>query len=313
VPPLASQQPPELVQTALTVLALAGLAVWAFVAVRLARRQPVVPHEPRRPVPWTLPDLLSILLIYLVLQMGVLAAAWVWLGAEALEPPTAYRVEQATTEHAVSQLLERARADVVVFLLCGFTAVVAAPIAEEFLYRLLLQGWLERFWAELGPRMPRLRRLLPGGTLPIVLVALLFARAHFRVPSAPRDPGLQLFLLVGVGVGSLLTVAAAVLLLRVRVGATWADLGWDLGKLPRDAAVGVLAFCAVGAPLYALQTTLSGVLPKHVSPDALTLLPFALLLGLLYYRTHRLGPPLALHMALNATTLLMAWLAIVGE
>jgi len=35
---------------------------------------------------------------------------------------------------------------------------------------------------------------------------------------------------------------------------------------------------------------------------------FALVLGTLYYRTHRLLPLIVLHAALNGTSLLLAWL-----
>jgi membrane protease YdiL (CAAX protease family) len=38
-----------------------------------------------------------------------------------------------------------------------------------------------------------------------------------------------------------------------------------------------------------------------------------LVLGLLYYRTHRIVPSVVLHMSLNLTTLAMAWLAAAGN
>ncbi len=296
----------------LAALALAGLVVWGTLVSRLYRRQPVIARQPRRPVPWGLPELLLILAVYLALQAAVLGAAWLCLGPKAIQPPVAYQVNQANTQHVVTRLLDQAQANPLVFLLCGFAAVVAAPIAEEFLYRLVLQGWLERQWEQWSPRMPRLRCLLPGATGPIVLVAFVFARAHFRVPSAPPDPRFHLFMLVGLGVAGLLTVVAAVGVLRIRVQATWADLGWDVRRLPADATVGALVFVAVAAPLYALQSGLSAALPKYLTPDPFTLFPFALVLGFLYYRTHRLGSPIVLHMLLNATTLLLAWLAMSG-
>jgi hypothetical protein len=54
--------------------------------------------------------------------------------------------------------------------LVAFAAVVAAPIAEEFLFRRVLQGWLEG-WLE--PRAPRW-----GGVTAIVVSSLAFALAH---------------------------------------------------------------------------------------------------------------------------------------
>jgi len=54
--------------------------------------------------------------------------------------------------------------------LVAFAVVVAAPIAEEFLFRRVLQGWLEG-WLE--PRAPRW-----GTTTAIVASSLAFALAH---------------------------------------------------------------------------------------------------------------------------------------
>lgn len=52
----------------------------------------------------------------------------------------------------------------------AFAAIIAAPIAEEFLFRKVLQGWLEG-WLE--PREPRW-----GGLTAILLSSLAFAAAH---------------------------------------------------------------------------------------------------------------------------------------
>ncbi|MFM8891178.1 MAG: lysostaphin resistance A-like protein [Planctomycetia bacterium] len=51
-----------------------------------------------------------------------------------------------------------------------FAAVVAAPIAEELLFRRLLQGWLESRLEPAGPRT--------GGVMAVVLSSLAFAAAH---------------------------------------------------------------------------------------------------------------------------------------
>jgi membrane protease YdiL (CAAX protease family) len=55
--------------------------------------------------------------------------------------------------------------------LVAFAAVVAAPLAEEFLFRRVLQGWLEE---RLGARDPR-----RGPAAAVVLSALAFALAHY--------------------------------------------------------------------------------------------------------------------------------------
>jgi len=101
-----------------------------------------------------------------------------------------------------------------------------------------------------------------------------------------------------------------VVLLRAGFGATVADLGWVREKLLADVGLGLLAFAAVAAPTYAAMFLLGSLLPAYLAPDPFVLFPFALVLGTLYYRTHRIVPAIVLHMSLNATSLAMAWLMI---
>ena len=71
--------------------------------------------------------------------------------------------------HAIVDFLN-AHHDPLSIGMVAFAAVVAAPIAEEFLFRKVLQGWLEG-WLE--PREPRW-----GGVTAILLSSLAFAAAH---------------------------------------------------------------------------------------------------------------------------------------
>jgi membrane protease YdiL (CAAX protease family) len=90
---------------------------------------------------------------------------------------------------------------------------------------------------------------------------------------------------------------------RLRTRATWADFGIEPRAVGRDFGLGLAAFLAVAPPIYVLQMSLV----KWVSPgtaDPISLFFFALVLGILYYRTHRIVPAIALHMALNGTSLL---------
>jgi membrane protease YdiL (CAAX protease family) len=75
--------------------------------------------------------------------------------------------------HAIVDFLNAHR-DPLSIGLVVFAAVVAAPVAEEFLFRRVLQGWLEG-WLErsLAPEEPRW-----GGAAAIGLSSLAFAAAH---------------------------------------------------------------------------------------------------------------------------------------
>jgi membrane protease YdiL (CAAX protease family) len=199
-----------------------------------------------------------------------------------------------------------------VLLLCFLSAAVAAPLAEEFFFRVLLQGWMETVERRWRRFMPYLRRLMPIGMAPILLTSLLFARLHFRVDSPQMNLRFLVFLIGGNAVAQLLTIGFAVAWLRWRVGASAADLGWNRPKLSGDVKLGLAAFAVLAIPIYAMQIALTNLLPAYLAPDPLPLFFLALALGTLYYRTHRIAPVIVLHAALNGTSLLLAWLSTLG-
>ncbi len=286
----------------------ACLAVWAVIGARLAEGRPVLPREPRRLVPWQGIDVLVVMLIYatIMLVLGNLIAAW--LGEEMTRSPDIYDVKGANAAHSIVRLVQQA--DLWILLACGFSAVIVAPIAEEFFFRLLLQGWLEALQGRWQRHLPTLRRLLPGAAGPIVLTSILFGWIHFRVDSPMMHVKFVTSMLAADGVAKLLSVALAIGLVRLRVGATAVDLGWVPEKFFADVRLGLLAFAAVAAPIYAMQYGLAMLLPKYFAPDPLVLFPFALVLGILYWRTHRIVPAIVTHMALNLTTLAMLIVAL---
>jgi membrane protease YdiL (CAAX protease family) len=229
-----------------------------------------------------------------------------FLGPKALGTPAAYDANGSQAEHVVAQLISDGNPWV--FLLCVVSAGLVAPITEEFFFRVLLQGWLEALQHRWRRQMPALRRLVPGGSGAILLTSLLFARLHFRVDAPPINLRFLVFLLAGDAGTRLLTSAFAVVWLRWRVGATAADLGWMPKTSVGDVKLGLVAFMAVGAPVYAVQMGFRCLLPSCIAPDPLPLFFFALVLGTLYYRTHRILPSIVLHAALNGTSLMLAWL-----
>lgn len=279
------------------------LAVW--VIVLFGRRRPLIPYQPRRPVLWRLPDLLVILVFYLGVQGVALWIARAALGEKDLQTVAVYNPEQDTAIHGVARLM--AEGSLWIFALCIVAVVIIAPVVEEFFFRLLLQGWLERAEVRRRKQMPSLRRLLPRGTVPILLSALIFARLHFRVAGPQLQQSFLAFLLVSNVVAGLLTVAFAVGWLYWHTGVTALDLGWDRRQLWSDVRLGLLSFLAVAPPIYLLQYTLNQFLPNYLAPDPFTLFFLALALGYLYFRTHRLLPAIVVHAALNTASVFL-WL-----
>jgi len=263
-------------------------AMWVWLVARWWRRQSIVSYQPRRPVPWHAVDLAAVLVFYLALQSGLIELAGVVLGSHAIQAPAAYVPGESTTEHMVGQLIPEG--SVWVFLLCGISAVLVAPLSEEFLFRVLLQGWLEALEHRGRRKMATLRRLIPRGAGPILLTAFLFARLHFRVEGPPLSPDFLIFLLAGDAAARLLAMAFAVGWMRWRAGATAADLGWTLRNTKGDIRLGLAGFVAVAVPVYAMQAVFVSVLPTYIAPDPFPLFFFAVALGAVYYRTHRIVP-----------------------
>ena len=270
------------------------------------RSESILSYQPRRPAPWNAVHLAAIVIFYLAAQTVVVLLATAILGAETVRPPTIYDPDKLNAGHVVAQMLKDA--DAWLLLICIVSAVVVAPVVEEFLFRVVLQSWLEKLQRRWRRRMPTLR-LVPRAVGPIALTSLFFARLHFRVDGPELNVKFLTFLLAGNSVASLLTLVFAVVVLRWNAGATAADLGWMPRRLPADIGLGLLMFGVVAGPIYALQIWLSLSLPKYLAPDPFTLLLLAIVLGSLYYRTHRIVPIVVLHAALNGTSLALALLA----
>ena len=281
------------------------LMVWIWTIVRSLEHRPVAPYQPRRPVPWRASHLAMIVLFYLTLQYGMILGIHAFLGTT---PKTVSQgAGESTTAHVVGQLL--AEGNPWILLLCCVSAVVVAPLAEEFFFRVLLQGWLEAFWHRRRRQMPAdLRRWLGNGAVPVGLTAILFAMAHFRVQMPRINATFLTLVLAGDAVVRVIAFLFAVALLRFHAGATAVDLGWTRGKLRSDVELGVGAFLAVAVPIYVMQVVLGHLLPESIAPDPIPLFFFALALGVIYYRTHRITPLIVLHAVFNGTSLLLAWL-----
>jgi membrane protease YdiL (CAAX protease family) len=300
-------QPSQVLAGLLVLLAIFGcIAVWGRVASRWIGGLPVLPYQPRRPVPWGGGDLVLSLLFYLAMQVGVVATAHGVFGRQALAPPVMYDPDKIDMSHIVARLM--VGSGMWTLLLCMVSVVLIAPIVEEFFFRVLLQGWFDKLERRNRRRLPTLRWFMPHGLWPILLSSFLFARLHFRV--GPPEVNMKTFawLLAGDGVAKLLTMVFTVGWLRWRVGATAVDFGWVPKKLLGDIRLGLIGFVMMAAPVYGLQFVLVQVLPKYLAPDPFPLFFLAAMLGLLYYRTHRMMPSVTVHAALNATSFVLLWL-----
>ncbi len=293
----------EMVKAVMLAAMLAASAgLWTSIYIRWRRRDPIIPLARRRPVPWQAQDVLFIFLIGLLLHWMAAGAVQEWMGPEAAQQVADQKPELA---HQAEQLLrngtpsEKAIAIVMV--------IVVAPLFEEFFFRVLLQGWLEAVWSRQRRKHPELRSA-PVSWLPIVLPAVLFALMHLRSGKEPFSKEYLTVLFLTQIAADLLVLRLAIGVLRFAAGATAADLGWKPEKLRSDAKLGLLALLAVVGPLLALQIALVMLVKAtgiNYALDPIPLFPLALVFGVLYHRTRRLAPSLVLHIAFNATSILL--------
>jgi membrane protease YdiL (CAAX protease family) len=306
-----AQQDPPLGFVTLVFFAIgASLVAWAAIVERLVSGKPVLPYQPRRRVPWQVWDLLAVTIFYVAGVVVLIHLAQYFWPPETTESYGNAALGQTSTAHPIIQLLRVN--NWAAFLLCGTAAVVVAPIAEEFFFRVLLQGWMEKTERTWRRGLPMLRRRMPLGAMPILFSSIIFAGQHFREEAPMVNVDLFFLLLACDGIAKILTIIFSIVFLHWRVGATAADFGWAPEKFLADVRLGLITFAAIAVPIYGSLIIVSQLLPKRFAPDPIPIFFFAVALGLLYNRTHRVVPSIAVHMALNATSLAMVYLGSLG-
>lgn len=279
----------------------ACVVVWARLIVNWWAGRSVLPYESRRPVPWRLRDVALAVIVYLAAPIVLVGLGHQWFG---LSMDRAVAEEMPLdANHPLARVLIDSPSGWAIWV-CILSAVVVAPLTEEVVFRLVLQGWLESVERRMRRSMRGLARIAGAG--PIMLVALLFAGMHLREP-APPMPSSTLALLLGIQtVANLLSVALILCWLRFVVRAKGVDLGIVSGKVAGDFRIGLVGFLAVTVPVYMVLIVAKKLLPGNTVADPIPLLLLAVVLGTLYYRTHRILPAIVLHMAFNSVAVLLA-------
>jgi membrane protease YdiL (CAAX protease family) len=288
--------------TIIVALVAVSSGVWYWMVKRWKAGLTIIPFARRRAVPWLGRDLLFIVLVaVLFLYIASMAVTAITGGADANEIPN----KKPQWSHPAEQLL--GSGDWRMIVVAEIMAVIVAPVTEEFFFRVLLQGWLEAVWSRQRRKHQRLRTA-PFSWIPITLPALLFAGMHLRKSRAPLSLDYLTTVFLGQMPAYLATIAVALVVLRFGVGATAADLGWQPRKLAADAKLALGTLLAAMPPILLLQGTLLATVKRTgiaIAPDPIPLFFLALVFGMLYQRTHRIAPSLLLHMAFNATSVVV--------
>ncbi|MGL6194056.1 MAG: CPBP family glutamic-type intramembrane protease, partial [Thermoguttaceae bacterium] len=152
------------------------------------------------------------------------------------------KVEELKESHFLVQLLALGRGNISVFWIAFLSGVIVIPIAEEFYFRLILQGYLEKkeklfrrfIFSKVGIK------ILPG-IFAISVPALLFASLHFRVPEPKLHTleSLVKMMLLTVVIYTI-SIILSLVYLKIAKNLTLLDLGIDFKKIPQDIST---AFC----------------------------------------------------------------------
>lgn len=186
-----------------------------------------------------------------------------------------------------------------------FSAVVAAPLVEEFLFRGLFQGWLEKLFDQhLGTRPLPIQNLLFGAsrwrenaTAPVIgtlvhgdtektsqNVSNALDTRVIEDPAFTYKPSSNPYVSPAAASESPIVAEAG----PMPLPEDWYD---DSAPSLRTDIVAIGASSAVFAFM-------------HNWPDCIPLIVLAMGLGYLYRRTHRLAPCITVHLMLNALSML---------
>ena len=332
----------------------ACFGVWGWVFFRRNRKLPVLPVAWRRPVPWRGIDLAIFIFVYIFLLSLISGIVDLFTdGQGALPPkdisvkapvateadppkPSVEVVETVKPKKAKSQQKQKESAHEVVLALrsgdpwmivvCFFMAVIYAPICEEIVFRMFIQGYLEKVDAHLRVQLrsgrimnpytgqiesqSSLLTILPWGVSPILITSFVFAMMHFR-PAQETPPIEEVrWAMVAVVLAGTISVVALLFWLRLFRGARLSDFGIVPREIPRDIFRGLVAFAAVAAPIYAIQILATYLVPKDYAPDPVSIFFLSVAFGTVWCRTHRLVPSVVMHMSLNAASLALALYAM---
>jgi len=261
-----------------------------------------IPDIEKTSVPWTGLDVL----LFLALWFATLFVCSAVAGNTA--PQTESQRQTAADGesylHPIAQLVGQNNNSPIVLLVALLAAVVIAPLVEEFLFRLLLQGWLEA-------KLTQFQVPCASGVA-IATVSFFFAAIHGG-NGVVMDIQVLFYTLVALATANLLIFTSGILYLvrRRSVQITHYLFGTSRFFCPRffiNAGYCLLALLLI----YGLSAVLGRAYPT-TNTDPIPILFLSLLLGTLYSKTQNLSYCLLLHACVNGISLMLVWLSALSS
>jgi membrane protease YdiL (CAAX protease family) len=255
-------------------------------------------------VPWTGLDVLLFLALWfaaLVISGVVAAVANIAIPSPPEQPVAKVEVEKKDHGHPVFQLIEHGKTSPAVLLIIVLCTVVAAPLVEELLFRLLFQGWLT---ATLNrSRIPH------ASVIAIGVVSVCFALVHAGNCVA-LDRQTLFFMLGALAVANLFVFLLGIIYLSFIRNVSISRYFFGSGQYFPPHFFTYAGYCLLALVfIFGVSTAFDQIYPD-ANTDPIPIFLFALLLGTLYSKTQNLSYCILLHALLNGTNLIIAWLTV---
>lgn len=276
------------------------VAAWTLIGRRMAAGVPIVPLAPRRPVPWSGPDMIRVAAVYIGSYLLFARAATVVVVPWA---PAILRTDQ--TEDIANLRDENNPAGLAVSLLSGMSANVAAAVFALFWMRsrngadLRDLGWRPDAWRD-DIRLGLIA--FAAVAAPVYglqgLLSQFVEERHPIIEVLGRQPSAALYVLAGLS-AVIVAPPAEEFFFRVLLQ------GWlESARPPVDSPEEVTVPADAQPRATAIVVSSSLFAALHIGQGAapVPLFFLALALGYLYQRTHRLLPCATVHFCLNAST-----------
>lgn len=214
-------------------------------------------------------------------------------------------------EHPLTILMIRGKKEPYILLVCFLVAVVAAPLCEEFLFRVVLQGWLQSLEESLRRAGLFFFRGIPRGCVSVFIVAMIFSLIHWREPASETmlDPNILFYQMLAQMTANFATVLLGIAYLVVLRNGTLQEMGLVTKNMRSDFRGAVVLYLMIIIPMFMIQIALKSLAPEMMA-DPITLMVLAMTLGILFFRTNRFLPVFSLHMIFNTVSFaLLMWIA----
>jgi len=254
-------------------------------------------------VPWTGLDVLLFFVLW-IMALAMTAVVVQIVCNEREQPANAKSAyvgfeSEGLRPHPIAQMIQHGKNLPIVLVVVFLSVVVTAPIVEEFVFRLLLQGWLEAKFRHAH---------VPGASrVAIVLASLCFAAIHIDNSGNFLCPKIIFYTVAAQIVVSPLVFLWGIFYLKRRYNVKMTDYLLGAERFFRPGFFIKTGYCLLAMLLcFGLLAILDKAFPC-TNNAPVPIFFFALALGILYSKTQNLSYCILFHASLNATSLAIVW------